>query len=141
MRRSRLRIEDKITIILSPNPPPGCSIVDTQHAWSTCKERIMTIRRIDDSAGLVSLSKRDVLSLAGRPGTRIESRHGGLWVTQDGDSRDIVLERGEAFVLDRCGPVLVQALDPALVVVERPANQGARAPGLWQRLTQAALSA
>jgi hypothetical protein len=101
----------------------------------------MTIRRIDSSAGLVCLSKRDVLSLAGRPGTRIESRQGGLWVTQDGDPRDVVLACGEACVLDRDGPVLVQALEPALVVVERPAKQAARALGLWQRLTQAAFSA
>lgn len=101
----------------------------------------MTIRRIDNSAGLVCLSKRDLLSLAGRPGTRIESRHGGLWVTQDGDLRDVVLASGEAYVLDRCGPVLVQALAPALVMVQRPVEQSTRTHGLWQRLTQAAFSA
>ena len=101
----------------------------------------MIIHHPGNPSGLVGLSKRDVLSLAGRPGTRIESRRGSLWITQDGDLRDVILACGEAHVLDRDGPVLVQALDPALVVVERPANQGARAPGLWQRLTQAALSA
>ncbi len=100
----------------------------------------MIVRELESSAGVVGLSKRDVLSLAGHPGTRIESRRGSLWVTQDGDRRDVVLADGETHLLDREGPVLVQALDAALVVV-RPATQPGKAPGLWQRLTQAALSA
>lgn len=101
----------------------------------------MIIRHPDKPSGLVGLSKRDVLSLAGRPGTRIESRRGSLWVTQDGDLRDVVLACGEAYLLDRDGPVLVQALEPALVMVERPAKRAASASGLWRRLTQAAFSA
>ena len=100
----------------------------------------MIVRMLESADGLVALCKRDVLSLAGHPGTRIESRRGGLWVTQDGDLRDVVLAAGEAHVLDRAGPVLVQALDSALLVV-RPAARSAKALGLWQRLARASLSA
>ncbi len=99
----------------------------------------MIIRDFDNPSGVVGLSKRDVLALAGHPGTRIESCRGRLWVTQDGDRRDIVLADGQSHLLDREGPVLVQALDSAVVVV-RQAKQPVRTPGLWQRLTQAALS-
>jgi hypothetical protein len=64
-----------------------------------------------------------------------------VWITQDGDLRDVLLACGEAYVLDRDGPVLVQALEPALVMMERPAKRTAGAFGLWRRLTQAAFSA
>lgn len=101
----------------------------------------MVIRHHNTSPGVIGLSKREVLALAGRPGTRIESRCGSIWVTQDGDLRDIVLAAGQAHVLDRAGPVLVQALDSALVAVRPSARSAQALTGLWRRLTQAALSA
>lgn len=101
----------------------------------------MIVRDIETSARIFGLSKRDVLSLRGRRGARIESRSGSVWVTQNGDLRDVVLNAGEAHVLDREGPVLVQALDAAQVMVQ-PAEAAAPAlAGLWRRLSQAALSA
>ena len=48
--------------------------------------------------------------LAARPGDRLECLSGSLWVTQDGDPRDVVLGGGEAFDFDRDGPALVSAL-------------------------------
>jgi hypothetical protein len=77
---------------------------------------------------LVVLTKREVLALPGEKGTRIESRRGHLWVTQDGDRHDVVLAEGEGHVLDRAGPVLVQALDAAVVVVSRRRDRRAGAP-------------
>jgi hypothetical protein len=44
-------------------------------------------------------------------GRRVECLSGSLWITQDGDSRDIVLSPGEAFDFDRRGDALVSALD------------------------------
>lgn len=43
-------------------------------------------------------------------GQRVECLRGCLWITQDGDLRDLVVERGEAIELDRNGPTLVSAL-------------------------------
>lgn len=101
----------------------------------------MIVRDIETSARIFGLSKRDVLSLKGRRGARIESRSGSVWVTQDGDLRDVVLNPGEAHVLDREGPVLVQALDVAQVVVQPAQTPAPALAGLWRRLSQAALSA
>ncbi len=40
---------------------------------------------------------------------------GTVWLTQDGDLRDIILRAGESFRVDRDGTVLLQALDNAAV--------------------------
>lgn len=66
---------------------------------------------------LIGLPKRRLLSIAGRRGTRIESRQGSLWITQDGDRRDVVLGAGEVHVVERDAPVIIQALSSALLAV------------------------
>ena len=43
-------------------------------------------------------------------GQRVECLTGALWVTQDGDPRDIVLEPGESFAFDHRGDALISAL-------------------------------
>jgi hypothetical protein len=55
---------------------------------------------------------------------------GRLWITQQGDARDIFLDVGERFAFDRDGEALVQAIGPraAVAVIEAPAP--ASAPGL-----------
>jgi hypothetical protein len=40
---------------------------------------------------------------------------GSIWVTQEGDIRDYVLEEGDAFLVSLPGLVLVRALKPACV--------------------------
>ena len=44
-------------------------------------------------------------------GQRVECVSGALWVTQDGDPRDIVLNAGESFAFDQRGDALISALD------------------------------
>ncbi len=82
--------------------------------------------------GVIGLPKRRLLALAGRRGERIESLRGSVWVTQDDDQRDLVLAPGEAHVIERDGPVLVQALEAALVSVQ--AAPASPAVTWWQRL-------
>lgn len=40
---------------------------------------------------------------------RVECLTGVIWITQDGDRRDIILEAGQAFELDRDGDALLSA--------------------------------
>ena len=95
------------------------------------KTRLMTLNR----GPVIGLPKRQILSVAGVRGLRIESRRGSIWVTQDGDPRDVVLAQGQSLVVERDGPLLVQALDAAWVSISEPA--AAARPVWWRRLTGA----
>jgi Protein of unknown function (DUF2917) len=55
-------------------------------------------------------------------GRRVELLSGSLWITQDGDRRDIVLKAGEAFDFDRRGDALLSAFDDSryLLLDETP---------------------
>lgn len=74
------------------------------------------------------LAHRKVLDLRDRTGDRVECLDGSVWITQDGDPRDVVLDAGESFTLDRPGTALVYALEDARVVVQRPAAPALQAP-------------
>ena len=66
------------------------------------------------------------LNLDGAEGARHRSPTGGIvWVTQDGDLRDIVLQDGESFELDRATPAIVQAFERATVTIAAPTRSSA----------------
>lgn len=68
-------------------------------------------------ATLIGLPKRRLLRIAAPRGTRIENRRGSVWITQEGDRRDVVLAAGEAHLVERDTPLIVQALSGALLAV------------------------
>jgi Protein of unknown function (DUF2917) len=75
------------------------------------------------------LRAREVLNIRHGRGLAVRCLAGALWVTQDGDTDDVVLKAGECFVLDRDGLALVSApLAPATVLVEK-ASRGAPCAG------------
>ena len=75
------------------------------------------------------LMRRQTFNMDTRKGQRIECRTGQLWITQDGDLRDVILGRDESFTLDRSGHTLVSALEDASFVLRtdpRPRSLPAR---------------
>ncbi|HEX2540077.1 MAG TPA: DUF2917 domain-containing protein [Caldimonas sp.] len=60
--------------------------------------------------GVSNLGKGKIRRVARPLGRRVECVSGVLWVTQDGDRRDIILEPGDAFDFDRSEGVLISAL-------------------------------
>lgn len=60
--------------------------------------------------GAKRMDKGSIRRVRAARGRRVECLGGVLWVTQDGDHRDIVLETGEAFAFDRAGDALISAL-------------------------------
>jgi hypothetical protein len=69
------------------------------------------------------LKRNQLVTVRGGIGHAIVCDSGTVWVTQDGDPRDIILRAGESFTLDRSGPTLVQAFEPGAISITRPAAQ------------------
>ena len=65
----------------------------------------------------ISLTARSVHRIDDAPGTAVSCVSGVVWVTQERDSRDLVLGAGQSVVLDRPGLAVVYALRDALVTV------------------------
>jgi hypothetical protein len=69
------------------------------------------------------LRAREVLDIRNGRGLVVRCLAGALWITQDGDTGDVVLTAGQCFVLDRSGLALVSApVDAATVVIEQPSR-------------------
>ena len=90
-----------------------------------------------NAPGIV-LRKDQVLALDEVRGARLYSEDGIVWITQDGDPRDIVLQAGESVVLERDTPTLVQAFTPARVRIGEPAPRPHGLAALGEKLRAAA---
>lgn len=71
----------------------------------------------DLHAASITLHKGAIHRLPSGRGQRIESLAGSLWVTIDNDVRDILVNPGEGFSIDRDGAALISALDDSRFVV------------------------
>jgi hypothetical protein len=99
--------------------------------------RIMqgSIMRVNAPPFRVSLQWDHPLTVTDGQGTCITARRGAVWITIDNDVRDVVLESGESFLLEKRERVIVQAIGKAEVVVAPPPAAPRRAPpALAQRL-------
>jgi hypothetical protein len=87
---------------------------------------------------LLDLERGRTLRLHDAAGARLKVETGELWVTQEGDPRDLVLGPGDVHAIDRAGLSVLQALASArlsiapsrgpAVVSSRPAI---RRPRRW----------
>ncbi len=85
------------------------------------------------------LTRSAPLPLPAGVGTEIRCDRGSVWITQDYHPRDIVLERGQRFVLDADAPALVQAFDVAAIsVTPPPAFQRSRLQALREAVAHLA---
>jgi hypothetical protein len=69
------------------------------------------------------LKPNQLVKVRGGRGHSIVCHSGSVWVTQDGDPRDIVLRAGDSFTLDREGPALVQAFEAGAISVAQAQAQ------------------
>lgn len=79
--------------------------------------------------GAIHLKRHQHFHMHAECGSTVHAMAGTVWITQDGDLRDIVLEAGESFVLDRDREALLSSLDDgeAQVSIEsRPCRQSAQ---------------
>ena len=66
----------------------------------------------------VELGRHQVHRLDATGGMQVRCTVGALWITHDGDPKDIVLAAGETSPLRKGHRVLVQALQPSSYVVD-----------------------
>ena len=59
----------------------------------------------------IHLKKHQHLHLNDACGWAVHATTGTIWITQDGNARDIVLRPGESFILDRNDPTLLSSLN------------------------------
>ena len=69
----------------------------------------------------VSLDMRAMFSVPDAAGVRFTCHEGSVWITLDGDLRDIVLDPGDAFSSPEHRRALVYALAPSQVGMDGPA--------------------
>ncbi|MDB5841031.1 MAG: hypothetical protein JWQ23_2983 [Herminiimonas sp.] len=74
---------------------------------------------LDPRGKPLRLKDGQVVRLRHAQGMTIKSVTGSLWITQNGDPRDIVLETGESFVVDRSGVVLLSPIVDAEVCIRQ----------------------
>ena len=65
----------------------------------------------------LALRFREVIRFEDAAGTRLRVVRGSVWITQNGDRKDHYLPATRTFTLDRPGLALVQAVQPAELVV------------------------
>lgn len=65
----------------------------------------------------LSLPQGTIHRIADGKGLQITVTKGVLWVTQASDARDILLSRGQSFIIDRQGLTVALALKDAALIV------------------------
>ena len=63
------------------------------------------------------LAAGEFVRLDGARGTTLRVTRGRIWLTQERDTRDIVLEAGDVFTIDRAGRTVVEAQRSTTVCV------------------------
>jgi|EndMetStandDraft_4_1072995.scaffolds.fasta_scaffold1259105_1 hypothetical protein len=72
-----------------------------------------------DSA-VLELKAGEVVTLDDAIGASVQARLGSVWITEEGDVRDIVLGPGENRVIKRAGRTLIQAMQTSWISIRTP---------------------
>ncbi|MBL8447050.1 MAG: DUF2917 domain-containing protein [Zoogloeaceae bacterium] len=75
---------------------------------------------ISDPTLTLSITPTDPVVLERAVGTRIVPLEGEVWITQHGDSRDIILHPGQEFIIDRPACLVMTGIHLARVAVHQP---------------------
>jgi hypothetical protein len=82
------------------------------------------------NAGIV-LKAQQFLKIEESEHARIRCDDGMVWITQDGDPRDVVLSAGQQFTVDRPGQVVVFSLNGATLQLRSCAKAAADVKATW----------
>jgi glyceraldehyde-3-phosphate dehydrogenase/erythrose-4-phosphate dehydrogenase len=74
------------------------------------------------NARRINIRRGDLVCIRNGSGAMVAVERGTAWLTQDDDRRDVVLEAGGSFRLDRGGVAVVSAFTAAELAVTAPAG-------------------
>lgn len=80
--------------------------------------------QIEFGRSTLSLARDGLLALRDAQGTRILCHEGALWVTQEGDIRDLIIGPGDALTLRAPGLTVVTAVQPSTLTLVEPGQAG-----------------
>jgi len=69
---------------------------------------------------VLELKAGEVVTLDDAIGASVQARLGSVWITEEGDVRDIVLGPGENRVIKRAGRTLIQAMQTSWISIRTP---------------------
>lgn len=78
--------------------------------------------KLNTAGASVRLQKNQSLEIDGAIGWTVTALSGTVWITQDRDVRDVVLDAGQSFVLDRNKSALIWSLATSEICVTRDAG-------------------
>lgn len=70
-----------------------------------------------ETGTVVSLHRREAITLPDVRGTTLQVTRGDVWVTEEGKARDIVLRSGDAWLVESDGRTVVEAQNDAVFCV------------------------
>jgi hypothetical protein len=131
-----------------PALPEGEAMTTASHVITNCSRlpnryrTLQAVIELDPRAASLRLKKHQHLQFRSLAGWIIHAADGILWITQDGDRRDVVLEPGETFRIDHETPVVIGALSDAdvalcrarVVSVRRASNPFRRLLAPWPQV-------
>jgi hypothetical protein len=81
---------------------------------------------LNSAESLFELASDQQTKLHDACGWTVRAVCGTVWITQDHDRRDIVLEAGDTFEIDRDGVALITPIGKARMAIERLGSHGAK---------------
>ena len=85
------------------------------------------------TASDISLPYRGIHAMTSFRGGRVECTEGSVWLTHDGDCRDVVLEAGQSHIADRDSRLVIYALSSSALRLVSAAALLSGAPKTGER--------
>lgn len=90
---------------------------------------VPTPRRLDPAGQILALHASHAAHVNNAQGWTVRALDGSVWITQDGDIRDVVIGAGQSFVLDRHTPALLSAFGKARISLQLETARSRPLPG------------